>query len=267
MSTGLDGVVALVTGASKGIGRGIARELAARGATVALGARGVPGLRALQSEIEAAGGRALALRLDVLDPESVRAAIAEIRKAFGKLDVLVNNAGGAPVFGGFADLSDRDWRDAYDFNVLGPVRVVREALPLLRESTRARIINIGSLTAIQPGSYNPHYSAAKAGLLNLGKHLSNLLARDRILVTTICAGPLQSDSWDRGIEHVAQQRGISIADARVAVDREESAKVPLGRIGTDDDIAGVVAFLAGKDAAFITGACIVVDGGKFRAAF
>ena len=165
---------------------------------------------------------------------------------------------------GFWGLDDADWLESYNLNVMGAVRFTRLAVPLLRESKTPRIINVTSISALQPGTYNPHYAAAKAALLNLSKYLSNILVEDGILVNSVCPGPVYSDSWDRNVERLAEERGISVDDSRAAIDREEAAKIPLKRIGEGRDVAGLVVFLASDEASWITGSCFHVDGGKYR---
>jgi 3-oxoacyl-[acyl-carrier protein] reductase len=267
MTSALQGKVALVTGASMGIGNAIAEALAQEGAHVLCSARNADRLEDLVRKLAGRGLRATAVVMDVRSEVSVRRELDALASRFSALDVLVNNAGGAPRFGGFAELGDADWLDAYELNVMGPVRVIRSALPLLQKSPAPRIINLSSVSGLQPGSYNPHYAAAKSALINVGKHLADLLARHRILVTTVCPGPVHSDAWDRNVERVARARGIDIEAARAAVEREEAAKVPLGRVGDAQEVAALVAFLAGGGASYMTGTCIVVDGGKYRAAF
>lgn len=267
MNTSLEGRVALITGATLGIGRAIALELGRERAHVVCCARDAGRLDGLIRELDRSGASASSIPMDIRSLESVKHALSEVGERFGALDILVNNAGGAPRFGGLDDLTDSDWLDAYDLNVVGPVRVIREALPLLRKSADARVINLSSLSGMQPGGYNPHYAAAKAALINFSKYVADFLAKEGILVTTVCPGPVHSDAWDRNIEHVAAQRNIDVEAAREAVEREEAAKVPIGRVGAGDDIAGLVAFLASSRASYITGTCIVVDGGKYRAAF
>lgn len=267
MNSLLEGKVALVTGATLGIGRAIALELGREKAHVICCARDKGRLKEVVRDLEQAGASASSVPMDIRNPASVKRALSAVGSRHGVLDVLVNNAGGAPKFGGLEDLTDADWLDAYDLNVVGPVRVVRAALPLLRKSSAARVINLSSLSGIQPGGYNPHYAAAKAALINFSKYVANLVAKEGILVTTVCPGPIHSDAWERNVEHVAASRSIGLTAARKAVEREEAAKVPVGRVGAGEDVAGLVAFLASGRASYIAGTCIVVDGGKYRGAF
>lgn len=260
----LRGRTALITGGSKGIGAASARALGGAGANVVVTARGEDALAAVVGEIEACDGEAMSVVADATDGASVERALDTLKQRYGGLDILVNNVGGAPKMAGFWDLDDADWLESYNLNVMGAVRFTRLAVPLLRESKTPRIINITSISALQPGTYNPHYAAAKAALLNLSKYLSNLLVEDGILVNSVCPGPVYSDSWDRNVERLAEERGITVDKCRAAVDREEAAKIPLKRIGEGRDVAGLVVFLASDEASWITGSCFHVDGGKTR---
>lgn len=260
----LDGRVAIVTGASRGLGTAIARALGRAGARVALCARRVQVLEAVGATLASEGIETLALPCDATCPGDPEAAVRKVELAWGRLDILVNNLGGAPVFGTFNELSDQDFRDAFELNVLSMVRFVRSALPLLSNSPVPRIINVSSISGIEPGLANPHYAITKAAVLNLSKHLANTLAREGILVNTLCPGPVHSEAWERNIARVAKQRCISPEDACDIVEREEAAKIPLGRVGDGDDVSSLAVFLASDHAAWITGACFKVDGGKSR---
>lgn len=258
--------VALVTGAGSGIGRAIALSLARDGFEVVICGRNSDRLQAAVRDLRKTGGCVHAAEMDVTNSKQVKSAFAEMIVAVGALDVLVNNVGRAPKFGGFTDLEDDDWLDAWTVNFMGAVHMIREALPWLKRSTAGRIINISSVPAHQPGLFNPHYSAAKAALVNLSKHLANTLAADGILVNAICPGTLKGGSWKRNVQERAQRLGISEIAAEQDMDKEERNKTPLGVIGSPEDVAELVTFLASDRAKFITGTCINVDGGVTRSA-
>lgn len=266
MDLKLNDRVALVTGGSKGIGASIVRQLAAEGVRVAFCARESPALRALEGELRQSDCECLALAVDVFVAGQISECVAAVVRRWGSLDILVNNVGGANRFGGFEELSDEDWMRAYEFNVLSVVRFTRAALPHLRASSLPRVINISSTSGIQPGLYNPHYSASKAAVTNLGKHLAGLLAKEKILVNTVTAGPIHSDSWKENIKNVATIRGISQEAADDAVEREEAAKIPLGEVGEGQHIASVVALLASPLSNWTTGSSFHVNGGKMAVA-
>lgn len=262
MNLRLKGRTAIVTGGSKGIGKAIAKSLANEGVNVVICAQGMEALTAVQEEIKRDGGNVLTVRADVTDPEAVQNVVTTAVEYFGGLDILVNNAGGVNRFGGFLELTGTDWLDAFQLNVMGVVYFVQHALPSLRQSPTARIINISSISGVQPGFYNPHYTIVKAAVINLSKYLANHLAGDRILVNTVCAGPVHSHSWDRSVQHIANIRGIAFDKVRAQVEEEEARKIPLGRVGEGDDVAGLVTFLASDQAAWVTGSCFHVNGGK-----
>jgi 3-oxoacyl-[acyl-carrier protein] reductase len=180
------------------------------------------------------------------------------------LDILVNNAGGAPKFAAFDDLDDADWMDSYDLNVMSAVRFVRASVPYLTLSRNARIINISSISGLEPGGYNPHYTNTKAAVLNLTKYLANYYAQRGILVNAVCPGPVYSDSWERNVKRLASERNLSMEEARNRVDIEESGKVPLRRVGNPEDVAALALFLASDQSKWITGSCFPIDGGKMR---
>lgn len=260
MKQALSGRVALVTGGSKGIGRAIVQALAEDGARVAATARGAEALQAMKQELPDL--KILTVAADATDQEAVNSVVTRVIETYGRLDILVNNVGGAGKFGGFPDLADADWRSAFDLNVLSVVHFVRAAEPYLRKSAHGRIINISSIAGVQPGAFNPHYTVTKAATINLGKYLANYFVKAGVLVNVVCPGPVHSDSWDDNVRRVARERGIPMEDARQQVEREESAKIPLGRVGEGGDVAGLVAFLASDKASWITGSCFHVNGGK-----
>ena len=259
--------IALVTGGSKGIGASIVRRLANEGAKVIFCARPSPAMSALELEVRATGGACIAMPVDVFDVVALKNLVNDAAAYWGGLDILVNNVGGAIKFGGFDELSDEDWMRAYEFNVMSMVRFTRAVLPYLRKSELKRIINISSTSAAQPGSYNPHYTVTKAAVINLSKHLANVLAKDKILVNTVCPGPVHSDSWEENIFQIASARKISQTEARVLVENEEAAKIPLGVVGEGDQIASVVALLASPLSDWTTGSCFHINGGKMSNAF
>jgi len=266
MDLGLKDRVVLVTGGSKGIGAAIVREFAREGARVFFCARPSAKLTALASEAQARGEKCEALPVDVFDAAATAELVNEVARRAGGLDVLVNNVGGAQRFAGFDELTDEDWLRAYEFNVLSVVRFTRASLPLLRRSEVRRIINVSSISGLQPGLYNPHYSASKAAVVNLGKHLANVLAKERILVNTVCAGPVHSAAWDSNVRRLAEKSGKSFTAEWQATETAEAAKLPLGAVGEGEHIAAAVAFLASHHSTWTTGSCFHVNGGKLAAA-
>ena len=264
MDLGLENRVVLVTGASKGIGKAIALAFAREGSRVVICARGKAALEKVATETADMGAQVLALPCDVTDRAQVDHVMNAVSKKFNQLDVLVNNAGGAGKFASFSELTDQDWRQAWDFNLMSMVWFTRAALPLMRKGRGGRIINISSTSGRQPGANAPHYAAAKAAMINLNKYLSNALAQEKILVNCICPGPVWSASWEGTAQETAEKLGISYEEAVKRVRAGDEPKIPLQRLGEPEEVAALAVFLASDRAGFLTGACIQVDGGKTK---
>jgi len=262
MNFSLDGKVALVTGGSKGIGRAIAQSLAEEGARVIITARGETALQEAMQELSRF--KILAIKADATNESEVNEVVKYVIDSHGKLDILINNIGGVSKSGSFSDLSNSDWVNAFDLNVMSIVNFVRASESYLRRSTSGRIIIISSISAVQPGVFNPHYTISKASTVNLGKFLANYFVNDNVLVNTVCPGPVHSDSWDVNVRRLALDRRQSFEDAWEQVESEESQKIPLGRVGNGDDIAPLVSFLASEKASWITGSCFHINGGKLK---
>ena len=247
MELGLTGRYALVTGGSAGIGKAIAARLYREGAEVYICGRSAKKLVAAAKEIGEIG----AFPCDV----TKRVDLNQLFRRIRRLDILVNNAGGMTHFGGFDDADDRTWRRTFDWNLFSAVEVTRRALPLLRKS-KGSIVNIASEVGKQPFHMGPDYCAAKAALLSFSKSLSNELAPEGIRVNAVCPGPVVTDSWSRNVK--------SAAEMKRNIRRAVKERVPLGRIGEPDDVAGIVAFLCSRHASWITGAAIAADGGAVK---
>lgn len=265
MDTELKGRVALVTGSTTGLGRAIAEALALEKAKVIINGRKPERVnyvaRVIRNEHKV---RTYTCCCDGTNPEAVENAVAKVIKHTGKLDILVNNVGNIEKFGNFENLEDQDWLRSFDLICMSAVRFVQASLPYLRKSQQPRIINISSLSAHQPGSFNPHYSMAKAALLNLTKYLANYLGKDQILVNAVCPSTLAGGGWHQNIRDRAKRDGISANEAEEIMRREENKKSPLGRIGGLNDVSNLVVFLCSSEANFLTGHCYNVDGGITR---
>ncbi len=256
--------VTLVTGAGSGIGKAISIELAHKKGTVILCGRTLDKLMHVQTELKHQGIVVQIHQCDVSSQIEVKQMVSHIGAQFGRIDNVVHSAGGINTFADFEQLSPRDWVDSYENNFLGVVFVIQEALSLLRKSAYPSIVIIGSTSASEPGSYNPHYTTAKAAVLNLAKYLANRYAKEHIRVNSICAGPVHSNLWDNNVQFVATKFNVSLDETRSNFEHQETVKVPLGRIGEPADISGIVLFLLSKQASWISGTTIKVDGNKHR---
>ncbi len=267
MELGLQGKVAIVTGASKGIGKAIALALAAEGCNVVLSARGQQELTEVVQEIQQKDGTALAVVADGTKGQDVQHLIQETITKFGAIHVLINNAGGIGSGGSlvtstFETLSDEDWAEVFDLNVISAVRMVRAVLPSMQKQKWGRIINISSESGTQPDPTLAHYNAAKAALNNLTKSLSKAYGRDGILVNTVSPAFVKTPLANAQMEQEAKAQGISPQEIEQYYLRQYRPHIEPGRGGTPEEIASAVVFLASEQASFITGENLRVDGGS-----
>lgn len=244
---GLAGRIALVTGASQGIGRACALELARAGASVALAARNVEKLAAVEAEIAAAGGTAKAFALDVSSEESIRDGAKAVIAHFGAVHILVNNAGITRDILALR-MKRADWDDVLSTNLTGAFLMTQAVMSSMVKGRWGRIINITSVVGEAGQAGQSNYAASKAGLIGLTKSLARELASRSITVNAVAPGYIET------------------AMTAVLTDEQRAAMtqhIPLGRAGTDGDIAGAVAFLASEQAAYITGHTLDVNGGMY----
>ncbi len=259
MDMKLRGKVALVTGASYGIGESIARGFAQEGVRLAICARGEEKLRKLASELEGMGVDVLAVTCDVTSGEDIDDMVKQTLDRYGRVDIQVNNAGGM-VRGRFFDTSDEDWQHGMELNLYSIVRFCRGVVPGMQERKWGRIINIASVWGHQPG-VTPIYNVAKAGILSLSKSLSNELAQDNILVNSVSPGGIVTPAWIEAAKGLARKRGTTWQEE---IDKLARQWCVLGRYGEAEEVADMVVFLASERASYITGACINVDGGATK---
>lgn len=263
MELGLEDKVALVGGASRGIGKAVAMGLAREGCRVAICARNEKPLLEAADEIRTATGvDVLAVPCDMARDDDIRRFVAQTVDHFGRLDIVVNNAGGPP-FGAFEQHSDEVWQAALDQNFLSAVRTIRTALPHLRKQGGGRIINITSYAVKQPLDGLILSNAARLAVIGLAKTLSRELGPDSILVNNVCPGPTLTDRMQSLMRSRAQAEGRPYEK----VVAEENGRIPLGRMGAAEDVAALVVFLASAPARQITGTTIQVDGGVTAAVF
>jgi 3-oxoacyl-[acyl-carrier protein] reductase len=242
MKIDLSGRTALVTGSTRGIGRAIAEALAGAGARVAVVGRD----QARAAETAAAiGGGAQGFAADVGDPASITALVESVEKAFGQIDILVNNAGLTRDNILFR-IKDEDWDTVLDANLRGAFLAIRATSRGMIKRRWGRIINIASIVGITGNKGQANYAASKAGLIGLTKSVAKELGSRNVLVNAVAPGFIETD-----------MTAAMTPEARAAL----SGQIPLERLGSPADIAGVVTFLASDSAAYITGQTLVVDGG------
>jgi NAD(P)-dependent dehydrogenase (short-subunit alcohol dehydrogenase family) len=256
----LAGKAFLVTGASTGIGAAVARALGRQGARVAVHYNSSrDGAEAVAADVAAAGGEAWTVRGDARDPRAVEAVVAGAAERLGGLDGLVNNAG-ASRMKPFAETTADDWRDELELKFFGVLNPLNAALPHLRASGNASVVNINAVLAKQPETALMTTSAARAGILNLSTSLSKELAPDGIRVNSVCLGLIDTGQWTR--RHAAADSGRTYEDwqAELAADRG----IALGRLGRAEEVAYAVVTLLSPLASYITGTSIDVCGGAGR---
>ncbi|MBP3231202.1 3-oxoacyl-[acyl-carrier-protein] reductase [Anaerovibrio sp.] len=242
----LDGKTALVTGASRGIGRAIAIKLASEGASVAINYAGnAKAAEEVKSIIEAAGGKAMLVQADVSSAESVEAMIKEVVEAFGGIDILVNNAG-ITRDGLLMRMKEEDWDAVINTNLKGVFYCTKAVSKLMMKKRAGRIVNMASVVGLTGNAGQANYAAAKAGVIGFSKTMAKELASRGITVNMVAPGYIDTD--------MTAVLSESVRETMVS-------GIPLGRAGTPEDVANAVLFLVSDDASYITGQVINVDGG------
>jgi 3-oxoacyl-[acyl-carrier protein] reductase len=256
MDLGIRGKVALVTGASKGMGKACALGLAAEGVRVAMCARSEGDLKAAVDEVKArTQADVLGVPADVTKADQVKALVGRVTGAFGSPDILIANCGGPPR-GFFEDFDDAAWHGAVEVSLLSTVRLVREVLPGMRARKWGRILTIQSVSVKQPLTDLMLSNAVRPGVHGMMKTLALQLAADNVLVNTLCPGRILTDRLLGGLK----ASGLS-QEAYLA---RQSADIPMGRVGTAEEFANVAVFLASERASYVTGVAVQVDGGLVR---
>ncbi|SHK10851.1 SDR family NAD(P)-dependent oxidoreductase [Rhodothermus profundi] len=255
MDLGLREKVAIVTGASRGIGQGIARSLAAEGCRLVLCARGAEDLEATANMLRAQGAEVVTLTLDVTHPEAGERLVQAAREQFGRVDILVGNAGGNRR-GYFEETSEADWSALIELNLRAHLRCARAAIPVMRALGGGAIVFIASIFGREAGGPGLSiYNSTKSALISAAKILALELAPYNIRVNTVAPGSIRfpGGSWDRRLQEDPEGTRQFIAQ-----------NIPMGRFGTVEEVADVVTFLVSERARWVTGACINVDGGQSR---
>ena len=264
MDLGLRGRVALITGGSRGIGKATAVALAQEGCDISICARGGE-LEEAIADIKAKGPgvSVLAVRADIGNPADVKQFVAASAQRFGHIDILVNNAG-AGRLSDLMELPEDEFRRNMDLMLFGLIQCSKEVIPYMRKQGWGRIINISSIFGKQPGGLLD-YDCIKSAVIMFGKDLANYVAKDNILVNTVCPGPIYTQLW-MGPGKLADQLGqIMGMPGPEAAKQYAAQNIPLGHHGDPEDVANMVAFLASEKAKFITGQAINVDGGMVKA--
>ena len=253
MDLGLKDKVAIVTGGTQGIGRATALRLAGEGASVVIAARGRELLDRVALEIRAAGGRAAAVQADVSRAEDCARLVAEAVQAFGRLDILINNAGTSAT-GEFEAVTDAIWQADFDLKLFAAIRLARLAIPHMKLQGGGRIVNITNIGAKQPRAKSMPTTVTRAAGLAFTKALSKELAPQQILVNTVCIGSVRAGQHERK----AAKAGMAVEQLYADMGKD----IPLGRVGRAEEVANVIVFLASAAASFVTGSSINLDGGS-----
>ena len=262
----LTGRVAIVTGGATGIGRAIGIKMAEVGADIVVSDIDADACQRTATEIAAIGVRSVGIPANVTDPEAVSRMVSETISQFGKIDVLVNNAGVAGAPGWFEHDTSReeDWTFTFGVNVKGMAIMTEAVIPHMKSAGFGKIVNLASIAGRQGRPSLPHYSATKAAVINYTQSLANELGRDNINVNAVCPGLLWTPMWEQvGARYVLANPEYEGLTARQVFDRTVQDIMPLGREQTPGDIGDAIVFLVSEDARNITGQALNVDGGAY----
>jgi 3-oxoacyl-[acyl-carrier protein] reductase len=255
MDLGLRDRVCLVTGSTTGIGLETARLLAAEGGRVAVCGRGSERVEEARRAVSAS----LGIVADLSEPGAPDALVAETEAELGPVRCLVNNVGAA-YQSSFDELSDRQWDELWQLNVMSYVRCIRAVLPAMRAAGGGVIVNVSSTAGKRPSTGMPNYSVTKAAVLSLSRLVADLYAKDGIRCNAVTPGPTATEAW-LGDGGLADQQAQRTGKSREEVLKSVGAGRPLGRLGEPEEIASVIAFLCSDRAGYVTGAAWSADGG------
>jgi NAD(P)-dependent dehydrogenase (short-subunit alcohol dehydrogenase family) len=266
MDLGLSGRACAVTGASRGIGRETARMLCAEGASVLLIGRDQAALDEATADCRAAAvddGVAEFLALDVTDRDAGERLVAAADERFGRLDVLVNNAGTAR-WRDLDEVPEEDWYEAWELNVMAPLRAMRAAVPAMAERGWGRVVNVSSTAGKRPSALMPEYSVAKAAELSLSRLFADRHAESGVLVNAICPGPTKSELWMDEGGLLDQSQAVAGLQTRQEALDVAGGKRPIGRLAEVEEISAAIVFLCSERASYVAGAAWSVDGGTVQ---
>lgn len=259
MDFGITGQTAVVAAASKGLGRACAVALAQEGVNIAIFARDLNALNETAAAVRSAGAQALVIQADVTQTAQIQQVVDQAANQFGRLDILVCNAGGPPP-GTFQDVNDEQWEQAFHLNLMSAVHLIRAALPHMRRQGGGRIINLVSSSVREPIEGLILSNSIRSAVIGLAKTLSQELGPDHITINNIITGRILTNRLRSLRERTAQQLGITVEEAL----KQSEKDVPLGRLGEPEELAALVAFLASRQGGYITGTSIPVDGGLLK---
>jgi 3-oxoacyl-[acyl-carrier protein] reductase len=262
MDLGLDGKVAIVSAASKGLGKAVALGLAREGCRVVIFSRDEGNIQRAAEEIRAAGGPVEALAADVMREEDLRRVVERALTRFGKVDILFNNSGG-PKPGTFDELDDAAWQSAFNLLLLNTVRLTRMVLPGMRERKWGRIINSTSSSVKQPIPNLMLSNALRSAVTAMASTLAREVAADGVTVNNLAPGRIHTERVEQLDADTARRTGRSEEEIRASWARE----IPAGRYGRPEEFAAAAVFLASEQASYITGVTLLVDGGLFKGTY